>query len=153
MRREQCAAPLDVDGAQSDNTHLIIILIAGPSLLIAGPRRPRRLRQGTDSIINYRVMTLMTDERGAPRRVADMSSPAAADMSITGRLDAGHSSPARPPARPPTRSGRAQALFRSRISRRFSGGTPAPHPSIPPDCDVIRPVLVLLPRAAAYRHA
>lgn len=121
-----------------------VILIAGPSLLICGPRRPRRLNKGQHH-------QLPGDERG--RAGADMPS-LAADMSIPpGALtQIDHSSL----AGPPTRSGRAQA-FRSRNSRRFSGTLaphPATHPSIHPAARRLRcdPVLLLRLRGSSAPH-
>lgn len=121
-----------------------VILIAGPSLLICGPRRPRRLNKGQHH-------QLPGDEMG--RAGADMPS-LAADMSIPpGALtQIDHSSL----AGPPTRSGRAQA-FRSRNSRRFSGTLaphPATHPSIHPAARRLRcdPVLLLRLRGSSAPH-
>lgn len=121
-----------------------VILIAGPSLLICGPRRPRRLNKGQHH-------QLPGDEMG--RAGADMPT-LAADMSIPpGALtQIDHSSL----AGPPTRSGRAQA-FRSRNSRRFSGTLaphPATHPSIHPAARRLRcdPVLLLRLRGSSAPH-
>ena len=89
----------------------VIILIAAPITLDWRSKTPTATKQ-SDSIINYRVMTLKLKEA----RSAQTCRPRQPTCQSPRRLDAGHSSL----AGPPTRSGRAQA-FRSRISRRFSG--------------------------------